>query len=150
MTKKTRAERRREARRKAKYGDDPCPNGHPEQAQRFMMTGLKPYECPRCGETPQFGNKDSDTSLSLDAGDRSDETPLPPGISVSPGFDGGEVPPNMNCPKCGRDTEAMEIEVMSDGEYAVYLCNCDACEDNCGDCDGCNSMKCKIWETKLD
>jgi len=49
-----RAERRRNeaAARKAK---EPCPLGHPEQAQAFLLYGTPPHKCPRCGETPQFG-----------------------------------------------------------------------------------------------
>ena len=57
--KPTRAERRRAEReaRKGKVTDfvsGTCPNGHPEQAQAWMLYGEPPSQCPRCGETPRF------------------------------------------------------------------------------------------------
>lgn len=42
---------------------DPCPNGHPEQAQAWMLHGTPPIRCPKCGETPRFGNLGMSTEL---------------------------------------------------------------------------------------
>ena len=58
-----RAERRR--RQKADWnaaqrqlkggGGGDCGGGHPDQARAFMLYGIAPTKCERCGETPVFG-----------------------------------------------------------------------------------------------
>ena len=68
----TRAERRRRERAERKRGSgvttktvpgtpdiDVCSNGHPEQFQAFLLNGIAPQQCPRCGETPVFADIDS-------------------------------------------------------------------------------------------
>ena len=58
MSSLKRAERRRQAREQEKsqgHNSAPCPNGHPEQAEAWMLHGIPPAKCPRCGEIPQFG-----------------------------------------------------------------------------------------------
>ena len=69
-----RAERRRQAReqKKSQRGQEkaqgqnsgPCPNGHPEQAQAWMLHGTPPTRCPRCGEIPEFGGQAGGFSMS--------------------------------------------------------------------------------------
>ena len=55
----SRAERRRQAKQRAKLGQ-PEPSticderGHPEQFAA-LLDGTEPKPCPRCGETPVFG-----------------------------------------------------------------------------------------------
>lgn len=63
----SRAERRRQAREQKKaqreqdkaqgQDSDPCANGHPEQARAWLLHGIHPIKCLRCGETPQFGEQ---------------------------------------------------------------------------------------------
>ena len=31
-----------------------CRNGHGQQAQAFMIDGVPPHRCPKCGHTPEF------------------------------------------------------------------------------------------------
>ena len=45
---------------------DPCPSGHPEQAQAWMLHGTPPTRCPKCGETPQFGGIGMSTEFGPD------------------------------------------------------------------------------------
>lgn len=47
--------RRERSPKPAELDNEPCPHGHPEQAQAFILYGTPPRKCPRCGETPNFG-----------------------------------------------------------------------------------------------
>ena len=41
----------------------PYPDGHPEQAQAWMLNRTAPSRCPKCGETPQFGSFEMNTGF---------------------------------------------------------------------------------------
>ena len=32
----------------------PCPEGHADQARAYMLCGVQPERCPKCGEVPVF------------------------------------------------------------------------------------------------
>ena len=69
-----------------------CPNGHQEQAAAWMLYGIAPTQCERCGETPVFDPLEQNISPDLpgyvadDDNDELGEFEVAPGVFVSPGF----------------------------------------------------------------